>query len=61
MAFQSNFITMQDKHAKKLRTLSIQMAVTEPRAIFDWCSVERIKAIVSRQNTIMGSSNYLIW
>jgi hypothetical protein len=35
MAFQANFITMQDKHAKKLRTLSMRMAVTNPRAIFD--------------------------
>jgi hypothetical protein len=29
-AFQANFITMQDKHARKLQTLSIRMAVTEP-------------------------------
>jgi hypothetical protein len=34
-AFQANFITMQDKHAKKFRTLSTRMAVTNPRSIFD--------------------------
>ena len=34
-SFQANFVITQDKHAKKLRTLAMRMAVTNPRAIFD--------------------------
>ena len=34
-AFQANFVITEDKHAKKLRTLAMRMAITNPRAIFD--------------------------
>jgi hypothetical protein len=34
-SFQASKVLTQDKHAKKLRTLAIRMAVTDPRVIFD--------------------------
>jgi hypothetical protein len=49
-SFQANFIAAQDKHAKRLRTLAVRMAVTEPRAIFDGASWKGLK-LLSRDMT----------
>jgi hypothetical protein len=43
--FQANLIMAQDKHAKKVCTLAMHMAVTEPRAILNGACGKGLKLL----------------